>query len=194
MLETDEQLMVRLSKGDKKAFETLFIRFKTRLYSFIYRFFGDPAVTEEIFQETFLRVYKYSPKYKPVAKFSTFLYRIATNLCINELKRRKLVPMYFLGTLKDRHEGQQTMIEEDVQSNTRSPEERVFSIELQKHLQKALNRLPEPMRATLLLSEIEGKKYDEIAAIMNCSVGTVKSRVNRSRSKLLQYFNEHEIL
>lgn len=194
MLETDEQLMVRLSSGDKDAFEALFLRYKNRLYAFIYRFFGDPAVTEEIFQETFLRVYKYSPKYKPVAKFSTFLYRIATNLSINELKRRKLVPMYYLGTLKDRQEGQQTMIEEDVQSQLRSPEDRVYADELEFHLQKALNSLPESMRVTLLLSEVEGKKYDEIAVIMNCSVGTVKSRVNRSRSKLLQYFSDHEIL
>jgi len=194
MFDTDEQLMVRLSKGDKNAFEKLFVRYKSKLYSYIFRFFGDAAMAEEIFQETFLRVYRYSPRYKPIAKFTTFLYRIATNLCLNELKRQRMVPMYFLGGLKDRQEGQKTLIEDDIESQSRSPEERIFAAEVQQHLQTALNLLPEAMRVTLLLSELEGKKYDEIAAIMNCSVGTVKSRVNRSRTKLLEYFAHHDIL
>ncbi|MBN2385001.1 sigma-70 family RNA polymerase sigma factor [bacterium] len=194
MIETDEQLMVRLSQGDKKAFEHLFLKYKDKLYSYIYRFCGDAAVSEEIFQEAFLRVYRYAPQYEPIAKFSTFLYRITTNLCLNELKRHRLMPMYFLGSLRERKEGQGGMIEDDIKSMDRSPDQHVFSQELQEHLRTALDQLPAAMKATLLLSEVEGKKYDEIARILNCSVGTVKSRVNRSRSKLLEYLDSHDIL
>lgn len=195
-VETDEQLMVRVSQGDERAFTELYVRYKKKLYNFLYRFSGgNPALTEDLFQETFLRLYKYSPNYKPLAKFSTFLFRIATNLSLNEIKKRNRVHFFSLYKRKNSDDYVGLSLDEDsIPSKGNSPEEEAFGTELDDHFQKALSKIPEKMRITLLLSEFEGKKYEEIAKILGCSVGTVKSRVNRSRSKLRKYFSEYEIL
>jgi len=194
MIETDEQLMIKVSHGDQKAFEVLFFRYKNRLYSYIFRFSGDAQLTEDIFQETFLRLYRYSPQYKPLAKFSTFIYRIATNLCINEMKRRKKVPTLFFRKAGDNRRNSINVEEEMIPGKDLLPDDQLYAQELTKYLNQALDLLPANMRATLLLSELEGKKYEEIATILGCSVGTVKSRVNRSRAKILKYFEDNEIL
>ena len=191
---SDEQLMLQVSKGDQKAFEELFIRYKSKVLTYIVRMCGNQAVAEEIFQEVFLRLYRFAPQYKALAKFSTFLYRIATNLCINELKRKKRFSVFSLTKVEQGDPELHFFNEQSIVSAEKSPEELVLSAELQQHLQKAVNQLPGQMRATLILSELEGKRYDEIAAILECSVGTIKSRINRSRTKILTYLSKHDIL
>jgi RNA polymerase sigma-70 factor, ECF subfamily len=191
---TDEQLMLRVKQGDVPAFEELFARYRHKLYNYILRFIGDPGVTEDIFQETFLRVYKYSPRYEPLARFTTFLYRIATNLCINEKIRRSKVSFFQFGGKNRAQEDDRDQLEDCISDARPGQDSVLFSRELNDYFQLALREVPADMKAALLLSEIEGKKYEEIAEILDCSIGTVKSRINRARTKFIRYFKDHGIL
>lgn len=193
MVESDEKLMVQVAEGHQASFTILYNRYKLRLYRYIYRMTGDSQMAEDIFQETFLRLYRYAPRYKPVAHFSTFLYRIATNLVLNEMKRRKIVS-FITFSKKSESFSDGTQYEESIPDGTHSPEDSAYLDQLSEHLQRAVNLLPETMRATFLLSEYEEKKYEEIATILDCSLGTVKSRVNRARNKILKYLETHEIM
>lgn len=185
---TDEVLMLRLKGGEKRALALLIERWQRSLYRHIYRMVLDAALAEDLFQETFLRIYASIHRYKPTAKFSTYAFKIATNLSINEIKkrqrRRPVALQEELGGDDDRTYGHVVQDERDTPD---SFAERVQDIGM---IREALNELPEHQRAVLVLSFYEGLPYEEIAEILDCSVGTVKSRVHRAKKAIAGYLKE----
>lgn len=178
---TDEQLIARFQQGDSYAYDLLVKRYKDPLMNFIYRFVNDRTDAEDILQETFLRLYKNKHYYKEIAKFSTWIYTIAGNLAKTELRKRKRRNIFsihnFVSTEKDYELPDHKAIAPDKATNTN-----ITNIEIQK----AINKLSAKFKQVILLRDIQGFSYEEIAQIVNVPLGTVKSRVNRARLKLQQ--------
>ena len=175
---TDEELIARFQEGDNYAFDLLVKRYKDPLMNFVFRFVGEKNESEDIVQETFLRLFKNKHYYKEIAKFSTWIYTIAGNLAKTELrkrKRRKLFSIsHYMSTEKDY----------DIPDSGTSPESDTNSIITDKIIQGAIDKLSPKFKQVIILRDIQGFSYEEIAEIVNIPLGTVKSRVNRARLKL----------
>jgi RNA polymerase sigma-70 factor (ECF subfamily) len=177
----NEELMVRTAKGDEVAFQTLVERHQRAMLNLICRFIGDPIKSQDLAQEVFLRVWQTAKRYEPKAKFTTWLFRIATNLCLNELKasrRRKWLRFFHVDT-----EGQGSG-EEDFADGSPSPEDLLLFRERSREITGALQSLPENQRMALILKRYEGLSYEEIAGILNCSVSAVESLMVRAKRNL----------
>ena len=180
---TDETLMAHLAAGDRDAFALLLGRYQRPMITFCYSFMRDSGIAEDLAQETFLRVYRNAGRYKPIAKFSTWLYRIATNLCINELKKRRLrqtLPLDAPAGL----DPDGTRIVEKLAGDAEQPLSAVERREAHELARNALGYLPEEQRVTLVMVEYHGLSYREIAEILNVTVSAIKMRVKRARETL----------
>jgi RNA polymerase sigma-70 factor (ECF subfamily) len=180
---SDEQLMTQLAQGSHRAFEELLSRYETAVITFCYAFMRSRESAEDIAQETFLRVFRNSRRYQPVAKFTTWLYKIAANLCINELKKGKLRQSMSL----DEPAGpdpEGTKIIERIASNDDSPLTDVERSEAQGLICKAIDHLPDDQRTTLIMVEYHHMQYQDIAEILGVSVSAIKMRVKRARETL----------
>jgi len=176
-----EDLMARIAKGDDDAFEILVNRHQTSILNLIYRFIGDRTQAKDLAQEVFIRVWQAAKTYKPEAKFTTWLYRITVNLCINELKsfrRRKLFQFLRFG------EDQENTIEEVLVDDSPSPEDLLLSREQSRRISDALQSLPANQRMALVLRRYDDLSYQEIAKILNCSVSAVESLLIRAKRNL----------
>ena len=175
---SDEELMARFQNGDNYAFDLIVRRYKEQLLNFVYRFVGDLYESEDIVQETFYRVFKNKHYYKEVAKFSTWIYTIASNLAKTELRKRKRRKVFSMN--------QEIPVERELQiPDTESdPEKEVNTAVTEKIIQKAINNLQPKFRQVIILRDIQGFPYEEISSIIKVPLGTVKSRVNRARLKL----------
>ena len=184
MSESDGELMERCKNGDMSAFDLIVQRHKTPLINFIYRFIGDRETSEDLCQETFIRIYKNINNYKRnVAQLRTWLYRIASNLCKNELRSRSRRSRIFANlAMGDRNEDRDPM--ENVPDATAGPDLQLEEKELQQILTQAISRLPEKLRMVLILRDLEGMSYQDISQIVKRPLGTVKSRINRGRLML----------
>ncbi|MBN2357021.1 sigma-70 family RNA polymerase sigma factor [candidate division KSB1 bacterium] len=175
---SDEELIKRFQDGDLYAFDLIVSRYKDQLFNFTYRFLGSAQEAEDVVQETFLRIFRNRFAYRQIAKFSTWIYTIAGNLAKTELrkrKRRKIVYISDLGFDDKEYEI------EDVKANT---EREVESSLAEKHIQKAIEELPERFRKVILLVDVQELPYEEVSKILHLPLGTVKSRINRARLKL----------
>ena len=168
----DADLVRLCQNGDMAAFEQLFYRYQERVYSTAYRMMADQEDAQDLTQEIFLKAYQRISKFNFRAAFSTWLYRLAINLCIDELRKRK--------------KSADTMpLEEAVsQADTNTPEDHVISRDREKQVWDAINSLKEKERAIIILRDIEGLSYKEIAEVFKCSLGRVKSRLHEARQKL----------
>ena len=179
----DIQLMLRVKDGDQNAFRALFDKYKQPVINYCFRYCGHPAVAEELAQETFLRVYKASARYRPKARFSTWLYRIATNVCLNEIRR----PVY---RARIESMDQASREERDPPGEPAvAPEQSMPDALLEAHqdqflIRRAMGRLPEAQRAALLLRATEGFSYQEIGRQLNRSENHVKTLIHRGRQRL----------
>ncbi len=189
----DVKLMLEFKAGDQGAFRQLFDRHKGRMIRYCYRFCGNQAVAEELAQEVFIRVYKAAPRYRPKARFQTWLYTIATRICLNELRR----PDYhqqcesLSAPSKDQdHEPKKRTILTD----NKRPDEDVVQAEQQQMVLEAMKKLPSNQRAVLLLRVQEEFSYQEISQQIGCSENKVKALIYRGRQKLKDalavYFGE----
>ena len=178
---TDEELMARIAEGDEYALQILVERHQTSLLNLIYRFLGDRTKSQDLAQEVFLRIWQAARGYKPKAKFTTWLYRIAANVCLNELKasRRKKWLRFFQ---VDRDE--QKVEEEAFSDGSPSPEDLLLSRERNHQITQALQSLPENQRMALILKRYDDLAYEEIARILNCSVAAVESLLVRAKKNL----------
>jgi RNA polymerase sigma-70 factor (ECF subfamily) len=176
-----EDLMARIARGDDDAFETLVNRHQSSVLNLIYRFIGDRSQTKDLAQEVFLRVWQGAKTYKPEAKFTTWLYRITANLCLNELKssRRKKWLQFPMSNLD--HEVQS---EEDLPDNSPSPEDLLLAKERRRQIANALQSLPENQRMALILKRYDALSYEEIAKVIGCSVSAVESLLVRAKRTL----------
>src|SRR5438552_12120473 len=180
---SDHALLEGTLAGDEDAFAELVGRYRNQITSYIYRMTNDYDGAVDLAQETFLRVYRAAGRYQTTHAFSTYIYRIATNLAISELRKRKRRRLVSLTGLLAGNEGEESR-------DFDAPDERpladadLIDAEQRRVVKRAISTLPERYRAPLVLRDVEGKSYDEIARILGTSEGTVKSRINRARNFL----------
>ena len=184
-----EDLMARITEGDEYAFELLVGRHQSSILNLIYRFIGDRTKSQDLAQEVFIRVWQAAGSYQPKAKFTTWIYRITANLCINELKssrRRKLFQFLRFG------EDQENTIEEVLVDGSPSPEDLLLSREQSRRISDALQSLPANQRMALVLRRYDNLSYQEIAKILNCSVSAVESLLIRAKRDLQKKLAPYE--
>ena len=175
---TDEQLIKKFQNGDIGAFNQIVYRYKDRLINFIYRFVNDIDKSEDLTQDTFLKLYTHKDSYKEIAKFSTWLYTIAANLAKTELRKIKRRKTFSISDLsKDDSEFV-------ISSEAIGPDDKDINSTFEKNIQIALERLSVDFKTIIILRDIQELSYDEISKIMKLPIGTVKSRINRGRLKL----------
>ena len=176
----DSAVVADFLAGNKRAFAELMTRYQTRLVNFVYRTIGDRERSEDLVQETFVRVYRHLHRFDQSKKFSTWIYTIASNLSKNELRNRSRNPLVLFQTIKTNWESDHRPLEWE--DNTYRPDDLFRKRHLREMVERAVDLLPEHHRRVFVLRELEGKTYEEIADITGVNLGTVKSRLNRARN------------
>lgn len=176
----DSALVAAFLNGQKRAFTLLVERYNGRLLNFVHRITGDRERSEDLVQETFIRVYRHLHRFDQSKKFSTWVYTIASNLAKNELRNRSRNPLVLFQTIKKNWDADERPLEWE--DNTYRPDDLFRKRHLRQMVEKAVAQLPEHHRTVFVLREMEGKTYEEIAEITGCNLGTVKSRLNRARN------------
>jgi len=179
----DETLMQQIARNDTAAFDVLFLRHRRAVFSYTLRMVGDGPAAEDLTQECFLRVWRARERYQPTAAFRTWLFTIARRLALDELKRRETHPTVLATDTADDKDSAGT-IESVAGVESANPQEIVMARELARALDRALRALPEEFREAAMLRDVEGMSYDEIAGVLGCPLGTVKSRLNAARKRL----------
>ncbi len=178
--QTDSQVVQLFLDGRQRAFSELVRRYEQRLKSFIFGTLGDRERAEDLVQETFVRVYRHLKRFDQSRKFSTWIYTIAGNLAKNELRNRSRNPVVLFQALMKNWESDFRPLEwEDPKTR---PDDLYRRRALREKVHEAVKQLTEHHRVVFVLRELHGKSYDEIAQITGCSLGTVKSRLNRARN------------
>ena len=175
---TDEQLIARFQAGDVQAYVELVNRYRDRLMNFVFQFLGDTEQSEDVVQDTMLKLYEKKHYYREIAKFSTWIYTIARNLANTELRKRKRRKVTVLS--------QMTRDEREYELPAVQPEtgQEVESEYAAKRIQSAIHALPEHFKTVIILRDIQELSYEDISSIVGVPLGTVKSRINRARLQL----------
>lgn len=180
---TDHALLEATRTGDEAAFAELVGRYRNQITSYVYRMTGDYDCAVDLAQETFVRVYRAAERYQASHAFSTYIYRIATNLAISELRKRKRRRLVSLTGFFQSSDGAPP-VEFNPPDLRPLQDTALVDEERRAAVTRAISTLPEKYRAPLVLRDVEGKSYEEIASILQTSEGTVKSRISRARSFL----------
>ncbi len=178
---SDEELMHEFQVGTVEAFDIIVDRFSGRLLNFLGRFVRDRQVCEDLLQETFVRIYRNRYSYQPVAKLSTWIFTIAGNLARSEFRRNKRWNMLSI-TPKSRDD--ESEYDRPLESRGISPDIEANDSFLDAYIQQALSSIPVNFRELIVFRDVQQLSYDEIAEITGLPMGTVKSRINRGRTKL----------
>lgn len=176
---TDEELMLRVQDGEKSCYDVLVRRYKMRLFNYILRMVGQPDVAEEIAQDAFVRAYIHADKYRTIAKFSTWLYTIATNLVRNRFRKKKRAPLILSLFYRSDDDEEHTF---EIADESPNPEELAVGSDLEALIAQASAQIPEKYRVPFLLREVNQLSYEEIRAVTGLKLGTVRSRINRART------------
>ncbi len=179
----DVALMLRVRGGDEDAFRELFRRHCPHVLRFVRRHVGEGAIADELVQDVFTQMYRARERYRPEARFTTWLYTIALNVCRNERRR----PEHQLRVRSDRQEEGESGLDpilDPVDDAAPTAEEVVAGQELEGRLRAALQRLPEKQRSALLLSRVDGLAYRDVASVLGCSEGAVKALLFRATQTL----------
>jgi len=177
----DHELVSRAKSGDDSAFNELMLRHYKGVLNYIYRFTNGSNSTEDLTQEVFYRVYKSLDKYKPEAQFTTWLYKIATNLCISDYKKNKR--NYSLDEITENTGNMEDNSFFDADDN-------VYRKELKKKIDESLKQLNEKERVAITLCKYQGFSYNEVAEVLDCTVGAVKTHIYRGRMKLVEILGD----
>jgi len=177
---TDKQLVVRVQKGDKAAFDLLVIKYQQKIMSLIGRYVHDAHEVQDVAQEAFIKAYRALPGFRGDSAFYTWLYRIAINTAKNHLVSRSRRPP---GSDVDVDDAQY-LEAGDALRDRETPENALFGEELRSKVNAALDALPDDLRTAVTLREFDGLSYEEIAEVMECPVGTVRSRIFRAREAI----------
>lgn len=183
--DTDQTLVERTVAGDQRAYELLVIKYQRRIQRLIGRMVRDVDLVEDIAQETFIRAYRALAQFRGEAQFYTWLYRIAVNTAkkaLGDLKRDPLVSQNALRGGSD--EDDETSAVENELTTFETPETVLAAKEIAATVNSAMEALPDELRQAITLREIEGLSYEEIAEVMNCPIGTVRSRIFRAREAI----------
>ncbi len=178
--DNDQELVRRVQAGDQSAFNVLVLKYQHRVLKLVSRFVNDATEAEDVAQEAFLKAYRALPSFRGDSAFYTWLYRIAINTAKNALVAHKRRPVDFDLDLQDpeQFERQARLKEAD------TPEAVLLTDEIRDVVEKAMAQLPEDLRTAIVLRELEGLSYEEIAEAMDCPVGTVRSRIFRAREAI----------
>lgn len=175
--ETDAELVARVQRGDKRAFDLLVLKYQQRIMALISRFVRNRSEIADVAQEAFIKAYRALPNFRGDSQFYTWLYRIAINSAKNYLAAQSRRPQT---ANVDGLEPEQ-LADLAGQTDNASPERLLLTAELKGVIDDAIGQLPEELRTALLLREIDGLSYEEIAEVMDCPIGTVRSRIFRAR-------------
>jgi RNA polymerase sigma-70 factor (ECF subfamily) len=177
---TDTQLVHRVQKGDKGAFDLLVLKYQHKIVNLVMRYVRDPDQALDITQEAFLKAYRALPRFRGDAAFYTWMYRIAVNTAKNYLAAQRRRPMDVELDMQDPEQYDLHAKLKDIDT----PEAVTLSHELQATVERAIAALPEDLRTAIVLRELDGMSYEEIAETMECPVGTVRSRIFRARDAI----------
>lgn len=182
---TDEELVEDVKKGNIDAFEDIVKKYENKVYGIVFHMMKNQNEVEDLAQEVFLKVYKNLDRFKGDSSLYTWIYKITVNLCLDELKKRKNI--IYLDEKINVEDGE---IDKELPSNERSQEELYEDKELKENLHRCINKLPDKQKMMIVLRDIKGFSYDEIAKITNNKIGTVKSQINRARLKLKELLDK----
>ena len=179
--EVDQQLVERAQRGDKRAFELLVVKYQRKLTLLLSRFIRDASEVEDVTQEAFIKAYRALPSFRGDSAFYTWLYRIGINTAKNYLvATRRRAP-----TVTDVDNVEAEDLEQgDQLKDMNTPEHQMMSRQIAETVNHTLEELPEELRTAITLREIDGMSYEEIAKVMNCPIGTVRSRIFRAREAI----------
>lgn len=178
---SDLSLVRRVQRGDKGAFDALVLKYQHKLVKLVMRYVRNPAEAEDIAQEAFIKAYRALPQFRGDSAFYTWLYRIAINTAKNAVVARERSPIdYDL----DRNNSDESYDMQGRMKDSETPEGLVLTDEIRSTVNESIEALPEDLRTAIILRELEGLSYEEIASAMNCPVGTVRSRIFRAREAI----------
>jgi len=183
-LDADAALMLLVKRGDSSAFSELVDKYKQPVMNLAYRMLRDLTEAEDLAQNVFVQVHKSASRYEVSAKFSTWLFTITRNLCLNEIRRRSRHPTDPLEASYPEHEDQPLRQFED--RKTASPPDTLLQSELEQKIEQALAELPENQRTAILLCRRDELSYEDIADVLGCSISATKSLIHRGRQTLKQ--------
>jgi len=182
--DADSLLIERVKRGDMRAFEMLVVKYQRRIERLIGRMVRDVDLVQDIAQETFIRAYRALPQFRGESAFYTWLYRIAVNTAKKTLVDLKRDPLVSESSLVSHEDGDETSRVENELSDSETPDALLASKEIAAAVNAAIEALSEDLRQAITLREIEGLSYEEIAEVMNCPIGTVRSRIFRAREAI----------
>jgi RNA polymerase sigma-70 factor (ECF subfamily) len=178
--QSDLELVRRVQKGERGAFDLLVLRYQHKVVKLVARLLRDPAEAEDVAQEAFVKAYRALGSFRGDSAFYTWLYRIAVNTARNTMASRQRRPLDYEADLS---ESEQSVVDSRMR-HVDTPEAVVLSDEIQRTVTDAIEALPEDLRTAIVLREVEGLSYEEIAEAMDCPVGTVRSRIFRAREAI----------
>ena len=178
--QSDLELVRRAQRGERGAFDLLVLRYQHKVVKLVARLLRDPTEAEDVAQEAFIKAYRALGSFRGDSAFYTWLYRIAVNTARNTMASRQRRPIDYEADLS---ESEQSAVESRMR-HTDTPEATVLSGEIHETVNRAVAELPEDLRTAIILREVEGLSYEEIAAAMDCPVGTVRSRIFRAREAI----------
>lgn len=178
----DQQLVARVQKGDRRAFDLLVIKYQHRILALVSRFIPDFAEAQDVTQEAFIKAYRALPNFRGESQFYTWMYRIAVNTAKNFLvSRNRRTPIRDIDV-----EDAEFFADEGNMKDIASPDSLIARDQLQQVVFQTIENLPEELRIAITLREIDGLSYEEIAQVMGCPIGTVRSRIFRAREAIEQ--------
>jgi len=181
--DVDQQLVQRVQRGEKAAFDLLVIKYQRKIFRLLSRLIRDQAELEDVAQEAFIKAYRALPNFRGDSAFYTWLYRIAINTAKNHLvSQGRRAPT----TTEADIEEAETFDDGDRLRDLNTPESMLLTKQVGEAVNRAIDQLPEDLRTAIVLREIEGLSYEEIAESMNCPIGTVRSRIFRAREAIAQ--------
>ncbi len=183
--DSDQQLVARVQKGDKRAFDLLVLKYQHKIFAIISRFIKDPVEVQDVAQEAFIKAYRALGNFRGESAFYTWVYRIAINTAKNHLVSKGRRPPSIDVEVDDA----EVLGMSDQLKDVASPEQELARDQLKEAVNEAIQNLPEDLRTAVTLREMEGLSYEEIADVMDCPVGTVRSRIFRARESIDQYIS-----
>lgn len=191
MSENEKILLEKAKRGDIEAFELLIERYQKKVFTIALKMLGNYDDASELAQEALIKVFKSIKNFKEESSFSTWIYRIVTNTCLDELRKRKKRQVIYIDEDISNADGE---IKREIVDHSMTPEYITEKKELKKAVNEAIMSLSEEHRTVIILRDIQGMSYEEIAKITNCPEGTIKSRINRARLSLKEIFTKHKEL
>ncbi len=191
---TDTQIINLILNGDRSRFNSLIWRWEKPIYNFIFRYLGDKELARDVTQRTFIRVYKNLTRLRDPAKFSSWIYQIASNLCKDEIKKMSHRDVISLDLIQENNENEGHRLPEQLCDSLRAlPDEKLNQKQVSSIVQKALRQLPEEQRVVIIMKEYQGLKFKEIAESLNQPLNTIKSRMYYGLNGLRKIFEQWQI-